>query len=678
MDFVLTGKADDELFSTIGERYELARQERADILENWRRNLMAYEGRRVQAIDQIFGMTPTESRGSVMLNKFQRLLRTVVAKIRAQNPKPTVIPASASDDDVSVARALEGLLQFLWRSNDMSRTEEVVAHFIVLYGTAFRRVCWNASAESTTALDTALLGLPPNTPTPKGALEITAVDPHNIFLPPSCMEIRHARWAIQAHNVHVDAIWERYNKHVEPGVKEDLPRPWLGLSTSFLTRELATVFEYWERPNKAHPKGRYGVMTANNDLLYFDNQLPLNMIPLVKSIFAPLSNRPWGKTPMFDARTAQALLNRAATKSAEVMENTAFKYIIQKGSLDVEPMPGQVGEILSINPNTQMKPDILEPSQSNNLLQNYVGNVDSMMSSIVGTEAVGEGTSPTSDASGRSVLFLAAEANTSFASAVSSIRIGLAETARMSLEFFKTYATDEILYSIVDETGMEDVRFIKPEDIKYRDVEYQVESGDAYTKQAMRDAATVALQNGAISPQTYARILELPNWQELYSDSPSQRQRAKLEYRALQEGWGPPNDPYDWENHQVHAGCHQVDMQSESFYKLDQQRQMTFYRHLLIHMAFLGQNPFPPGFVPSAQSIIPPPPPAGQPQEQPVPIDQTQGMTSPVQQEPVDTQANVGNMIPSASMEAAAMMPQANPAEEIAAIENVIAGPGIP
>ena len=63
---------------------------------------------------------------------------------------------------------------------------------------------------------------------------------------------------------------------------------------------------------------------------------------------------------------------------------------------------------------------------------------------------------------------------------------------------FQRHAFKPVLYSIVGRSGLLEARKLDVSDIRYRDIDYQVESADAYTKQAQRDTFMQLVQQGFI------------------------------------------------------------------------------------------------------------------------------------------------------------------------------------
>tara|TARA_R110002020_G_scaffold291110_3_gene506588 strand:+ start:135 stop:2147 length:2013 start_codon:yes stop_codon:yes gene_type:complete len=592
-------KKDSDAAAYVEDKYEEARQHRSHIVADWVENKRFVRGDQWpttvrHGADQDIGAVSDERADwdiQVTANAMFNVVRVLVAKLTSQDIIPSIIPVTSDEADRGKARACESLLRYFMRSEGFDRELMDTCTNVVETGTGWMRVSWDPSKgdyiiQDENMLDAQDMGAGKDElKRREGGLFVRSWSPMRVGCDPGAFRFDDARWMYCEHDMHVHSVYEHWGVDVKPdqGMSHHIGYETSGLSGEHEGAEnMARVIEFWEKPSPEYPLGRYVVVSGGKTLLHVD-ELPDGKFPFVQFVFYPDPDSLYGITPVSFSRQMQKQINMNMSSMVMGREHSQFgKWLVPSGCN--MPIPTRApGEYLPFDPSAG-RPDFVQPqpfSQQvfmlNDLMKDWFQYVVGANDATMGNTSGGT--------SGRAIAFQAEEDATKLGPTMRSMKNSLKQTFRLMLETWKAYASAPIKYATFGANAIADMSELDRGEIKYFDIEIQLETALPQNKQARRELVVMLMQSGIITdPQEARRLMEFGDMEDAFGTRNVDRQRALRENQIMMKGQVPVRM---WEDHVIHMEVLLQHMKGAEFYEYPPQIQQNFEIHLQQHMVAL-------------------------------------------------------------------------------------------
>lgn len=423
---------DDEIVGFINGEYERRRSERLPFELQWRLNTEFLNGNQFLEIDPA-AMTVQEIPKAYwyqereVFNQIATIYETRVAQLSRTAPVLKVRPASSDESDLGAAKISTTLLESTWHEENMDIMWDDLCAWAEMTGTALVKSSWNQdkgrtvvtmqvpkekvedreSNGDTEQVSQMLEGEAEEIDIKEGDIDICVVSPYEFFpdnnYSPSldaCHSVMHCR------SYHVKDIEEIWGVQVEP---EDVDVMTLQQMKTGLggigysvggyrgkTAQLknhAVVKEYYERPTKKYPNGRF-IVVASGKTLHV-GELPYKVgkdderdfpFSLSRSIKKP--GQFWGVSVIERLIPIQRRYNALRNRKAEYLNLVAIgQWYEPEGGLDEDvELDNSPGNIIRYRPGVG-KP---EPVSFPNLPASFENEVQTLLNEFTAISGVSE------------------------------------------------------------------------------------------------------------------------------------------------------------------------------------------------------------------------------------------------------------------------------------------------
>jgi hypothetical protein len=638
------GRAEhDAIVAWVKEQYKKIKNDRTKIERQWYTNLAFYYGKQnVQPID-IAGstrlVTPNAPywRARPITNKVRPIIRTELAKVTAQKPSASVVPASSEDADLFAAQAGEQIWDSIYRSKRVRSVLRRAAFWTLICGNGFIKDYWDPTTIDPQSGQQGDICIKPETP-------------FHIFVPDLREEdIEGQPFVIHATTKSVDFCRLNYEKglngrEIKPNASaaaEILDNAFLNLvGANEVSRDQVLCLEVWAKPGAIRRFPHGALITIVGDQIvqatpgwpYEHSEYP----------FAKLDHIPTGKfysdSVVTDLISLQREYNRTRGQIIEAKNRMAKPQLVApQGSLDPSKITTEPGQVILYRQG--FTPPQPLPLQG---LPNYVlqelDRIQSDMDDISGQHEVSKGNVPPGVTAATAISYLQEQDDTKLSHTVESIEDAMEKVAHHSLSHVVQYWDVPRMVKIVGTDGAFDTMMLKNSDLR-GNTDIRMEAGSALpTSKAAKQAFIMDLMKmGFIDPAKGLEVMEIGGVQKLYDQIQvdiRQAQRENLKMRAVTEEMlmqhitttqpetvpnpdpmaQDPNDPINpsetqvepppivpvntWDEHGVHIETHNKFRKSQAFEQLPDFVKAIFEEHVQMHkeaqmgdMAMFGGDP---------------------------------------------------------------------------------------
>ncbi len=668
------GRAEhDAIVAWIKSQHTKIKNDRPKIERQWYTNLAFYYGKQnVQPID-IAGstrlVTPNAPywRARPITNKIRPIIRTELAKVTAQKPSASVIPASSEDADLFAAQAGEQIWESIYHAKKVRSVLRRAAFWTLICGNGFIKDYWD-----------------PRTIDPQSGQEgdicITPETPFHIFVPDLREEdIEGQPFVIHASTKSVDFCRLNYEKglngrEIKPNASaaaEILDNAFLNLvGANEVSRDQVLCLEVWAKPGAIRKFPHGALITLIGDQIvqatpgwpYEHSQYP----------FAKLDHIPTGKfysdSVVTDLISLQREYNRTRGQIIEAKNRMAKPQLIApQGSLDPSKITTEPGQVILYRQGFT-PPQPLQLQGLPTYVLQELDRIQSDMDDISGQHEVSKGNVPPGVTAATAISYLQEQDDTKLSHTVESIEDAMEKVAHHTLSHVVQFWDVPRMVKIVGTDGAFDTMMLKNSDLR-SNTDIRMEAGSALpTSKAAKQAFIMDLMKmGFIDPAKGLEVMEIGGVQKLYDQIQvdiRQAQRENLKMRAVTEemlmehiqttqpesvpNTDPlaqidPNDPINptetqiepppivpvntWDEHGVHIETHNKFRKSQAFEQLPDHIKAIFEEHVQMHkeaqmqdMSMMGGDPNDPAMSgdPSFQfdpNAVPPGTPVGPEQD---------------------------------------------------------------
>lgn len=631
---------------------------RQQLERQWYINLAFYSGRQNVAVIPISSASSAATgvrlyvppapyyRARPVINRIRPIIRTELAKLTAQKPSATIIPATNEDQDLAAATAGEQIWDSIYRSKKIRSIHRQETLWSLCCGTGFIKTYWNPTKLAKDGT--------------KGDFCYENVTPFHVFVPDLMAEDIED----QPYVIHIQAKTSEWVKMNYPGINcapnvmeasDILNDSFLNLIGAADYRKNAVLcYEVWVKPGNVEflPKG--GMYTIIGDTIvqmvegnpYLHQQYPFVKFPHIPT------GRFYGDSVINDLVPIQREFNRTRGQIIEAKNKMGHPQLLAaQGAIDASKIttePGQVVEYKIGYPQPV-------PLPLQNLPPYVLQEIDRLMmdfEDISGQHQVSKGQVPPGVTAATAISYLQEQDESMLATTYAGIEEGMEKIAYQTMCYVKQYWDVPRLVKVVGRNGQFDVMSFRGSDLR-DNTDIRIEAGSALpTSKSAKQALLMDLMTqNFIPPEKGLELMDIGGVQRLYEElqvDSAQAMRENMKMSAvtqqmldqyLQTFLAPPDpmaqlqsqlgaqfggmdqappaqqliDPNtgqplvdqngqptapplivpvnSYDNHQVHIQAHNNYRKSQEYENLPPETKSLFEEHVNQHMAMLGVIP---------------------------------------------------------------------------------------
>lgn len=549
------------LVREVTEKFAERQKQRRMLERGWELNMNFLSG------NQYVGITPAGEleeeqpryywQCREVFNHIAPAIDTRCAKLAQVRPVMSVRAATGEEGDMRTAKISSNVLRSVLEECSFDETMARAAVWSETCGTSFYKVLWDASARGG-----------------EGGVCIAAVPPFEIYPEDlSCERVEDQPSIIHARAMPVAEISERYGIKAAPEKAEFPLAPYaaasnfaggLGRGTLPVREDCALVIEYYEKPTRAYPKGRFlavagGRLAYEGELPYCNGEAGERGYPFAKQCALEFSGAFFGGSIIDRMIPVQRAFNAVKNRKHEFLNRlTAGVLAVEDGSVDTEELieeglpPGKVLVYRQGAPAPKMlAPDSL-PSEfqqeEERLLDEFI-----LVSGVSELSSTTQNRTHVTSATGLQLLIELDD--TRLAVTTDSIRRAVKKVGRQVLRLMRQFAGKRRLMRMTGEGKKVEMYYFSSADISSDDVVFETENEGAVSPSRRRsliyemyDKGLFAGEDGSVPEETRGRVLDALGFGGLDSArglKPLHRNKAAEENLRLAEGEEVRADFYD-------------------------------------------------------------------------------------------------------------------------------------
>lgn len=580
-------------------------------------------------------------RSRPIINRIRPIVRTELAKLTAQKPTATIVPATGEDRDMMAAQAGEQIWESIYRSKKIKSVFGQTALWMLTCGTGFMKVYWDPNKKDKDGN--------------QGDFCYENVTPFHLFVPDMmAVDIEEQPYVIHIQTKSPEWVKMHYpDIKAEPNVMEanDV------LNDSFLQlvgagdfrKNAILCYEVWVKPGHVEFLPNGGMYTIIGDTVvqmvegnpYIHQEYP----------FAKFDHLPTGRfysdSIINDLIPIQREYNRTRGQMVEAKNRMAHPQLIAaEGSVDASKITTEPGQVILYKLGFPQP----EPLPLQNLPAYVVQEVERLLldfEDISGQHQVSKGQVPPGVTAATAISFLQEQDESMLSTTFASIEDGFEKIGYHTLCYVKQYWMQPRLVKVVGRDQQFNVLSFVGSDLR-DNTDIRIEAGSALpTSKSAKQALLMDLMSqGFIPPEKGLELMDVGGVQRLYEEvqiDSAQAVRENMKMSTItdqnmndymQTFMGPPDpmtgaptlvDPNTgqplvdemgmptapplivpvntYDNHQIHIQIHNNYRKGQEYENLPQRLKDLFEQHVNMHMAALGLIPGMPAPMQGANNI---------------------------------------------------------------------------
>lgn len=622
----------NKLVRWVSGQYDIIRQARMKTEQQWYLNLAFYKGQQnvvpygsaTSAVGNTAGRLAVPKapywRARPITNKVRPIIRTELAKLTAQKPSASVIPASSDDNDLFAAQAGEQIWESIYADKHINRTLRSALFWTCITGTGFIKDWWNPNAQDVASDQ-------------MGDIIIRPETPWHVMIPDFREETLEGQpYLIHASTKSLDWVQMHYKtaldgKELKPNVKgqdEILSNAFLSLiDAKTLQNDAVLCLEAWIKPGaiKMFPQGAL-VTVVGDDIVAASEGWPFQhgQFPFSKIEHIP-SGQFYADSIITDLISLQREYNRTRGQIIESKNRMAKPQLAAPlGSIDPAQITSEPGQVILYKQGFTPPSPIPLVSLPSYVLQE-LDRIDSDMNDISGQHEVSKGNAPPGVTAATAISYLQEQDDSKLSHTIDSIENAMENLGAHVLSHVVQFWDTQRVVKVTGQDGFFDAITLQGSDLR-GNTDIRIEAGSALpTSKAAKQAFIMDLMKmGFIDPNKGLEVMEIGGVNKLYEqvqiDSrQAQRENLKMQkldpqmlmqqaqqaeqMAAMQGATGQPFAPpppvvpvNTWDNHAVHVELHNRFRKSQSFEMLPEEIRQQFEQHVQMHV--LAQQVQPP------------------------------------------------------------------------------------
>lgn len=558
----------------------------------------------------------------------------MVARILRSEPILDVIPNSNSLKDIESSKCGEKILTYLWEK--LCFLDETLPKLIldtVIYGTSFLKVYWDKEAGDDlylpkvekieipkTILDEDGFEIQVKDQSGKpvmntkyveqidelgekmyeqirtGEVSVDVISPFDMHFNIEAQRFDDALKIIQQKDRNLEYVEDKYKvllskessgsqnySRYENKIKRLL---WSDAEYTVPERNSIIVKEYYEKPSRKYPKGRFSIM-AGGKVLEYAEEYPYGEVPYVPFYFFQLNNRLWGESLISHMVPLQKQLNMVSSKlisNTKLMSNP--KWLVPKGSgIKQSSFTEREGEIINYNADlTGSKPQQIQGVPIPSYVENLYGKLKQGIMDISSQHEVSAGRVPPGVESSTAIMALQESDDLILSPIIKSIERSYGHVGSMMLRRVKQFYEESRKIKIVGENNvLDEIYMFNKSDLQDSyDVKVRSASGLPLTKSGRIQTVFDLVQRGILDPQSQQKmIMHMIDLPEINMELGIHTKQAMLENIMLKEG--RPAPVTEWQDQDAHLKILEDFMNTQEYSRLSNTIKDLFINHRLEH-----------------------------------------------------------------------------------------------
>lgn len=468
-----------------------------------------------------------------VFNQIAPIVETRIAKICANTPSVTVIPATTDEADIESAKLSKEIINSVSSRLNLPDIVKTATTWSEICGTVFYKVMWDTNSGKMVAVDE--LG----NQIKEGDVNVEVVSPFEIFPDNiACERIEDVKSLIHARAMEIDKIKTEWGVDVEEEMVHSFSLDGHASNLGGLGYDAhinkvanvelsnhAIVIERYVRPTQKYPNGRLTIVAGGK--LLFDGELPYingemgnRTFPFIKQISNYMPGNFFGVSVVDRLIPLQRAYNAVRNRKHEYFNRSVMNVLaVEDGSVDTDALeieglsPGKVlvyrqgSKVPEIMQNPKLTIDF--DTEEERLLGEFktVSGISELMTTSYANYT---------NMSGVALELLAEQDNTRLLTAIDSSKLAVKIIAKNALRLYKQYAVLPRLLKIAGESGNVQLYYWDKNEICSDDVVFDSSSNTAETLAQRRtmllDLIKQGLmfdQNGTFSQSTRKKCLDL-------------------------------------------------------------------------------------------------------------------------------------------------------------------------
>lgn len=564
-----------------------------------------------------------------VFNQIATIVETRMSKMSSQKPMIKTRPASSDDIDISAAKITSMLCASTWNDQNMDEQYEDFVSWLELTGTCFWKTIWNPKKgriiyagnagqmqqnpmlqhdpfpdpqmNELDALDQGIIPQPESNEQPydqeirEGDIETILVPPHEIYPDSSHRRgMKDCRSIIHAKAFHIDEIEDMWGIRVNPESVDLMSLQKMATGSTGIgyasggmrtgvrnVTDHAVVKEYYERPSRRYPKGRFIVVAGDKTL--HAGPLPYAIgddqkedFPFIRCVSIDRPGCFWGKSVLERCIPVQRRYNALRNRKAEYLNLVAIgQWTAEEGSIpegvEINSEPGNI----IYHRKTTNPP---RPVVFNDLPMSFEKEEATLLAEFTSISGVSElsryAQAPDGVKSGVALGIAKEQDDTRLATTVARVANSIVNLGTFWIRIYRQFVQEPRLLRYIGGNREADVREWEVSDLRSDDVFIENMAALSETPAQRRQMVFDLLSAGLFTRpemsslteegrQKVFQLLEFGHWETGYEDDNFlHKSRARRENRQIMDG--QPVQVMDFDDHMLHIEAHnRMRMQSE-------------------------------------------------------------------------------------------------------------------
>lgn len=589
---------EEDFVDYVNTEYRKRQSERIPFELTWRLNSEFIKGnqflsintalRKIEEVPKMYWWQERE-----VHNQIATIVDTRVARLSRQKPILKTRPFSNDEDDLQKSKISSMILNMKWYDEKMDNKYHDMVTWLEHTGNVFLKTTWDSAKGKMIGVDVKTtiqeidgFEFPKEEQVEvfEGDIDVTTVSPYEMY-PDSCSRngLSECKSLIHARAFHVKDIEDMYGIPVdEEQVDGFALQSGSGLggitynaggykSKSERLTKHAVVKEYYERPTKKYPEGRF-IVVAGDKLLH-EGPLPYKVgedgkpdFPFVQAKSIVIPNTFWGQSVVERCIPIQRRYNALRNRKAEYLNLVSIgQWYEPIGSLDDDSeLNNSPANRIRYHPGAGRPEPVVFPSLPNS----FEMEERSLLSEFTAVSGVSElsrfSEAPSGVKSGVALSIANEQDDTRIA--VTSLRMAdaIRDIAQHWLRLYKQFAQEPRLVRSVGEDV--DIATWMATDLQSEDIIIENSSALAETPAQRRQMVFDLIGTGIFNrPETnpftregvhkILELIEMGHWESGSEDDYRlQENKAKRENRSFLQG--VQAIPAEFDNHEIHIAEH--------------------------------------------------------------------------------------------------------------------------
>lgn len=569
-------KADKELAAEVQSDFEERRELRRGIEAKWMLNInfmlgnqYAYINRNGELADDARQYYWQEKQ---VYNHIAPIIEARLAKFTRVNTRVNVRPASASDNDINIAKMSIKLIEAAQTDNNFIGLAGKANYWSEITGTSFYKVVWSKKGGRA------------DNGAPEGGISIHVCPPYEIYPdslsaagPEACRSIIHAKaypvqtiediWGVSVEGGEVSVMGTEPLENAGAGI------PGRGYKIAGSSKPgHAMVIERYEAPSKERPDGRLVIVSGGKVL--FDGILPYQNgqdgsrgFPFVRQTAFEQPASFFGMSLIERLIPVQRAYNAVKNRKHEFINRLSTGVLaVEDGSVDIDNLEQEglsPGKVLVYRQGS-VPPQLMHPGAVPGELRDEEDRLLAEFVTVSGVSDFLNSASVVNTVSGYALSLLLEQDYARLSVSTESIRDAVRQLAKHILRLYRQFAKTGRIARISGENGEPEVVSFLGSDLKSDDIVLEADSDLAETPAVRRSKVEELLklgllsdENGKISNRNREKILEMMgfgNWEAARSLDEAHIRKAAIENAEMGEGKDPGIEDVD--DHDIHVTEH--------------------------------------------------------------------------------------------------------------------------